>query len=260
MHLQDCSSLEELPDALDQLCQLQELELARCSRLWKLPATLGRLTRLHRLCLQQCGALGALPECPTSLRVVDLRDCAALRELPSSFAGMHVLEELRLGGCRIRQLTCLSGLASLKILDICGCNELLLSIADKLPPSLKELWAGRCSSLTAVPASLSEVRPTALQPWRMLRALSMHLTVPPSLCVQGCLEHFDVHDCALLEDVSGLQQLRCLRVVNVSGCGNVKSLGSLTSACLSELYVAGTGVDRTELEAHFQVSANCGRC
>ena len=77
----------------------------------------------------------------------------------------------------------------------------------------------------------------------------------PLFSEQGSLERFDAHDCTQLEDVSGLQELQCLRIVNVSGCKKLKSLGELSSTCLSELYVAGTAISRSEVEAHFQVGA-----
>lgn len=107
LSLLDCESLVSLPDSICNLTSLKTLDLLFCRKLKKLPENLGRLqclkkfyamggnhfswlpagisqlSKLRVLGLGHCNMLQEIPELPSSLRDIEVHDCASLETLSS---------------------------------------------------------------------------------------------------------------------------------------------------------------------------------
>jgi hypothetical protein len=80
LDLSDCSSLQQLPDAIGQLAALKSLKVGDCGSLQQLPETIGRLRGLSCLYRRNCSRLQQLPDAISKLAaILDLGGCHSLQ-------------------------------------------------------------------------------------------------------------------------------------------------------------------------------------
>jgi hypothetical protein len=124
-------------------------------RLTKLPNELSFLRSLIELRISDCDLLtkskleavfdGQL----RSLKILYLKNCGKLLELPTNINSLSSLYKLRLDGSNVRILpVSIEGLSELKILSLKNFSK--LCFLPKLPPHIKVLRADNCTSLVKV--------------------------------------------------------------------------------------------------------------
>ncbi|XP_034674452.1 disease resistance protein RPV1-like [Vitis riparia] len=223
--LLDGTSIEELPPSIVHLKDLQLLSLRKCKNLRSLPNSICSLISLEILIVSGCSKLSKLPEDLGSLRfLMKLQaDGTAITQPPLSLFHLRNLKELSFRGCKGStsnswilsllfrllhrensegiglQLPYLSGLYSLKCLDLSGCNLTDGSINDNLGHLrfLEELNLSR-NNLVTVPAEvnrLSNLRVLSVNQCKSLQEIS---EFPPSIKL------LDAGDCISLESLSVL--------------------------------------------------------
>ncbi|RVW23166.1 Disease resistance protein RML1B [Vitis vinifera] len=164
LDLKECKSLGSLPDSICNLTSLKTLYLSGCSELNGWAKYLGEMTHLTELYANRT-ATGAPPSAigeraypPLSslsglclLRELDLSDCYWWdEEIPYHFWGLYSLEKLNLSGSPITMVPAsIEASIRLKVLVLGRCKR-LQSLPKKLPPSLQELDAHECVSLSYV--------------------------------------------------------------------------------------------------------------
>ncbi|XP_034674858.1 disease resistance protein RPV1-like [Vitis riparia] len=178
LDLKECKSLGSLPDSICNLKSLKTLYLSGCSELNGLPKDLGNMTHLTELYanrtatgappspirrireflirpfsgLQGERAYPSLSSLPglSLLRELDLSDCYWWdAEIPDDFWRLYSLEKLNLSGNPITIMPAsIKELSRLKVLVLGRCKR--LQSLPKLPPSLQELDAHECVSLSYV--------------------------------------------------------------------------------------------------------------
>ncbi|CAL5407419.1 unnamed protein product [Camellia sinensis] len=158
LNLRDCKSLKSLPDNICQLKNLRTLILSGCSKLDKLPQNLGVLDCLYEL----------------------YADWTAIRQLPSSIGLLKNLGILTLEGCKgissnswssfflhsilgrerhnsmASELAALSGLKSLRALDLNYCNLKSIPTAICHIYSLESLQLSG-NNMESLPASMNQL-------------------------------------------------------------------------------------------------------
>lgn len=100
--LNDCPSLEALPESLSRLRSLACLVVRDCPQLAALPDSIRSLSALEHLEILRCTALSEFPEGfreLLALSSLDLMGCAGLRELPECMSGLSALQTLNLILC-----------------------------------------------------------------------------------------------------------------------------------------------------------------
>ncbi|KAJ9705767.1 hypothetical protein PVL29_003730 [Vitis rotundifolia] len=197
----NCSSKRSLPNSICSLRSLETLIVSGCSKLSKLPEDLGRLQFLMKL--QADGT--AITQPPLSLfhlrnlKELSFRGCkgSTSNSWISSIL-FRLLHRENSDGTGL-QLPYLSGLYSLKYLDLSGCNLTDRSINDNLGHLrfLEELNLSR-NNLVTVPAEvnrLSHLRVLSVNQCKSLQEISK---LPPSIKL------LDAGDCISLESLSVL--------------------------------------------------------
>ncbi|GAY57016.1 hypothetical protein CUMW_176140 [Citrus unshiu] len=139
--------LTKLPD-LSLAQNLEILDLGGCSSLTETHSSIQYLNKLEVLDLDRCESLRTLPTSIQSkyLKRLVLRGCSNLKNFPEiSSSGIHRLDLTHVG---IKELpSSIDRLSKLDTLKIHDCT--------KLPCNLHDLDASGCTSLEALPASLS---------------------------------------------------------------------------------------------------------
>jgi len=153
--------LESLPSLTGMSETLRELDLTGSENLKSLP-DLQAFKNLEQLLLCRCEKLTHIADDASNLRglkVLDLRFCSAIEELPHPFGELKELDILELGG---------SGLTSLPV-DIGECDKLrhlnirsclLSGIPDSLSKvhQLEYIDARNCDFLETLPIDMGEMR------------------------------------------------------------------------------------------------------
>jgi hypothetical protein len=145
---------EILHSSIGRMRKLVSLNLEGL-RLTKLPNELSFLRSLIELRISDCDLLtkskleavfdGQL----RSLKILYLKNCGKLLELPTNISSLSSLYKLRLDGSNVRILpVSIEGLSELKILSLKNCSK--LCFLPKLPPHIKVLRADNCTSLVKV--------------------------------------------------------------------------------------------------------------
>lgn len=195
LNITDCTELESLPvDEMQHLTALQHLTISGCKNLRSFPLNVERLRALQSLNLRYCINLGSLPEglhsltSLGSLRVVSCRSvttqpeviirslnsvrelfeaeiCCSKVNLSGRLQDLGTLRMLRIfGGHSMRPVS--ATVLAATTLSICCCEE-LSSLMSRTPSGvLEDVAIEDCSSLTALPDWLTELR--------SLRYLSIH--------------------------------------------------------------------------------------
>lgn len=180
----------------------------------------GYLLHLCQLILKHCPVLKALPRLPTSLREMEVENCDMMT-FPHSLDRITSLRSLRIS--RVPVLKNLPGLPS-------GLRKLALErlpalVELVLPPSLRELVLQDCSEamvVTSLP-SLTLLTSLHISDFPELTNIPLHnLRILQELRISNCLE-LETLDCiyfssTLTEYIEGLQSLRSLERLSISGC------------------------------------------
>jgi len=122
--------------------------------LTNLPIELSRLRSLTELRVSKCSVvtkskLEALFEGLTLLRLLHLKDCCNLIELPANISSLESLHELRLDGSSVEELPAsIKYLSELEVQSLDNCSK--LRCLPELPLSIKEFQADNCTSLITV--------------------------------------------------------------------------------------------------------------
>lgn len=149
----------DLPEAIGDFPQLEELSLKWCVGLTTLPESIAKLESLRTIDLSWCQGLQELPNgiCfLIKLRKLYLRGCSELLQMPLRLGALRALEELDLSWCP--KLTSLpeglDGLRELQTLGLRGCQGLSI-----LPSGLGVLLNLRSLYLTDCLGTVLESEP-----------------------------------------------------------------------------------------------------
>ncbi|XP_043715485.1 disease resistance protein RPV1-like [Telopea speciosissima] len=149
LRLRNCNLSGMLPNDLESLSSLQELDLA-FNNFCDLPASISRLPQLKSLWLQNCTKLRSLPELPSSLRYLDADGCTSMEKL-SNLASASSLQTLDLTRNNICSLPAdINGLSQLQVLTLRNCTR--LQSLPMLPSNIIALDAGGCSVMERLPS------------------------------------------------------------------------------------------------------------
>jgi len=123
--------LTNLPNELSCLRSLTELHFSNCDAVTK-----SKLEAVFNGMLK-------------SLKILYLKDCGKLLELPTNINSLSSLYELSLDGSNVEMLpVSIEYLSELEILSLDNCRK--LRFRTKLPPHIKEFNADNCTSLVKV--------------------------------------------------------------------------------------------------------------
>ncbi|KAL8262613.1 hypothetical protein R6Q59_023962 [Mikania micrantha] len=154
--LQNCTSLIEVCESIEQCDELVHIDLSYCCKLKKLPKSICKLKKVQTLLLDGCisreaqiqmGNVKAIPSdlmsimisLSSSLRILSIGDNNLSNEcFPMNLSCLAMLEELRLDGNPIVSMpSCVRTLPRLERLCMRDCDKLIL--VENPPCTLKEL-------------------------------------------------------------------------------------------------------------------------
>ncbi|KAL3750028.1 hypothetical protein ACJRO7_011068 [Eucalyptus globulus] len=223
MDLRFCKSLEELPEEMGKLKDLEELLLSGTSII-EIPTFIGSLTKLEKLSADFC---------------------ESLREIPNSIGYLHNLHCLEMHGSGIKKLpNAIGRLKNLQILDLSQCHRMKGAIPSEIGdlPSLKVLDLNRTpiSNLPESILNLSSLQSLYLRDCKQLRSLPELPSSLQRLDLQGCkelqslpelpssLQRLDLQGCKELWSLPQLpSSLQCL---DLKDCKELQSLPELPSS------------------------------
>ncbi|XP_039166418.1 TMV resistance protein N isoform X2 [Eucalyptus grandis] len=260
--LQECNSLETLPDSIGQLTSLTQLHLSH-SAIKELPYSIGNLHNLKVLLMTNI-FLESLPRTMGRLKKLEELDASGCKylqgEIPSEIGDLSSLRVLRLKKTRISSLPkSIHKLSHLQELDLWKCEE--LQYLPELPSSLTSLHfacqiisdIANLINLTQLSMKVKDL--SALTTMKTLSQLvDLHIELhddikwlpdlPSSLLKlevsQGPdLERFPdlsnfkrlselhLHSCSELTEIKGLEELVCLTALTASFCEKLYKLEGL---------------------------------
>ncbi|XP_042491716.1 disease resistance protein RPV1-like [Macadamia integrifolia] len=190
LSLRDCNLSGMLPNDLDSLSSLQELDLAFNS-FFDLPASISRLPQLQSLWLENCTKLGSLPELPSSLRYLDANGCTSMEKL-SNLASASSLQRLYLSQNSICSLPAdINGLSQLQVLTLRNCTR--LQSLPMLPSNIIGLDAGGCRVMERI---------SGLENLKKIKSLLLN-------------------SCSKLIEVEGLERLETRPTIHMERCNGL---------------------------------------
>ncbi|KAF3792695.1 Disease resistance protein [Nymphaea thermarum] len=245
--------ISSLPERLGNLTALRVLILDNCESLTEVPYSVGDLNQLQHLRLNQCRHLQSLPHLPSSLTILDISNCSAIKRIPD-ISNLKNLNSLRLEGLgflvkfdepigHLKELEFLSmrncknlkelgsticQLSSIQTLNLKDCKD-ISALPEKMGDlaSLRELNLENCASLSVVPNSVEKLNQLQILNIDACRNLKHLPQLPSSLHIlhaSNCDNLKIVTDVSSLEDLRILNLDRCWNVVDVPGLENLKSL------------------------------------
>nr|ABK26674.1 unknown [Picea sitchensis] len=272
----DCTQLKELPSAIGDLRQLTSLSIMCCPirevpfasvekvqggsrlldssidmcmlRLNSLNLSNTRITEisfgegvcpvLESLALERCNDLVEVGALPTTLTLLDLMDCCALKKI-TGLRGLAKLRYLYMSGCKeIEELPGL-GVWELNNLENLNLQECPISV---LPfASVEKVQGGRRFLDSSIDNCLLRLKSLSLSKTRITE-ISFGEGVCPvleSLYLAGCDDLVEVGalpttltslyltDCSALRKITGLRGLAKLRDLDMAGCYTVEELPGL---------------------------------
>ncbi|KAH9319536.1 hypothetical protein KI387_021305, partial [Taxus chinensis] len=200
--------VEELP-AFHRLFDLEKLILTGCSSIRTLPDSIKDLNNLKELDVQFLGLIQELPPLSNLLYLnrLILSGCASLRELPTSIGTLRYLQYLEMNGCR----------------SISGLPE---TFGDLF--SLEELFMNNCSRLVELPENLGKL--VSLKTLE-LKNNSNLMSLPSSFSQLRSLVLFDASNCNLLDglpaQIGDILALGILNLENILFFEMPSSIGNL---------------------------------
>ncbi|AEE33402.1 Disease resistance protein (TIR-NBS-LRR class) family [Arabidopsis thaliana] len=195
------------------------MEYSELEKLWKGTQPLANLKEMN-LCGSSC--LKELPDLSkaANLERLDVAECNALVEIPSSVANLHKIVNLHMESCEsLEVIPTLINLASLKIINIHDCPR-LKSFPD-VPTSLEELVIEK-TGVQELPASFRHctgVTTLYICSNRNLKTFSTHLPMG--------LRKLDLSNCGIEWVTDSIKDLHNLYYLKLSGCKRLVSLPEL---------------------------------
>ena len=205
-----CSQLESFPEILQDMESLRKLYLDGTA-IKEIPSSIQRLRGLQCLVLSNCKNLVNLPEsiCNlTSFKVLIVGSCPNFKKLPDNLGRLQSLLHLSVGPLDSMnfQLPSLSGLCSLRALNLQGCN-------------LREFPSEICYLSSLVILCLG----------------GNHFSrIPDGISQLYNLKHLDLSHCTMLQHIPELpSRLRCL---DAHHCTSLENLSSQSNLLWSSLF------------------------
>ncbi|RVW26579.1 putative disease resistance RPP13-like protein 1 [Vitis vinifera] len=201
LRIQDDANLEKLPNGLQTLTCLEQLEIRRCPKLESFPET-GLPPMLRSLKVIGCENLKWLPHNYNScaLEFLDITSCPSLRcfpncELPTTLKSIWIedcenLESLPEGMMHHDSTCCLEEL------KIKGCPRLESFPDTGLPPLLRRLVVSDCEGLKSLPHNYSSC----------------------------ALESLEIRYCSSLKSFSTRELPSTLKKLEICGCPDLESM------------------------------------
>lgn len=235
LRLDECAKIKTLPNGITKLQHLVVLSLRFCFELVGLPKDLGRLTGLRSMYVTQCqithipNSIGEL----TQLRTLDLSDCKYVAQIPDDIRTMTQLQTLDMSGCtRLTQIPeSIVTLTHLQMLNLARCNRLAQSPDSiRTQTQLQMLDLIKCHILTQFPdgiITLTQVQSLDLSGYYSLTQ------IPDCIGALTHLQKLDLFSCKSLTEIPGsIGTLVQLRTLNLSCCQSLAqisdSIGTLT--------------------------------
>uniref|UniRef100_A0A2K1Y3J6 ADP-ribosyl cyclase/cyclic ADP-ribose hydrolase n=1 Tax=Populus trichocarpa TaxID=3694 RepID=A0A2K1Y3J6_POPTR len=210
--LEGCASLSEVHPSFGRHKKLQLVNLVNCYSLRILPSNL-EMESLEVCTLSGCSKLDKFPDIVGNMNCLSMNNCKNLESIPSS----------------------ISGLKSLKRLDVSDCSE-LKNIPENLGEveSLEEFDASG-TSIRQAPASFFLLKNLKVLSFNGCKRIAVNLTdqILPSLSGLCSLEELDLCACnlgegAVPEDIGCLSSLRSLNLSRNNFISLPKSINQLS--------------------------------
>ncbi|XP_034703987.1 putative disease resistance RPP13-like protein 1 [Vitis riparia] len=263
LRIQDDANLEKLPNGLQTLTCLEQLEIRRCPKLESFPET-GLPPMLRSLKVIGCENLKWLPHNYNScaLEFLDITSCPSLRcfpncELPTTLKSLWIkdcknLEALPEGMTHHDSTCCLEKL------KITGCPRLESFPDTGLPPLLRRLEVSNCKGLKSLPHNYSSCALESLEisfcsslksfSTRELPSTLKKLEIRACPDLESMSENMCPNNSALDNLVLGgypnlkilpecLHSLKSLRIIDCDGLECFPARG-LSTPTLTELYIS----------------------
>nr|GME00861.1 putative disease resistance protein RGA3 [Ipomoea batatas] len=229
------SEVEELPDSICSLDNLQTLDLKKCECLSRLPEGIGNLRHLRYIDVSW-SKVEELPDSICSLnnlQTLYLKKCERLSRLPEGIGNLCYLKYIHLSWSKVEELPdSICSLDNLQTLDLYKCERLsklpkgignlrqlrLLDLSgskvEELPDSicsldnLQTLYLERCECLSRLPEGIGNLHQLRLINLRECKVDEL----PDSICSLNNLQTLDLGGCECLsrlpEGIGNLLQLR----------------------------------------------------
>ena len=237
LNLTSCKSLGVLTPEIGKLINLIWLDLSFCEKLKALPTEIGKLSRLDSFKLQKCTGLTELPASIgklQSLRILNMYGCSTLIQLPEPIGELQNLEELNLRSCG--GLTTLPNgfgerLPNLTSLDLSMC-KILSAIPDSLGQcaALETLFMGNCLGVPFDAAQCASI--TRLKNLHTLNLYNLRLDHLPARQLQllGGAEGPIITGCEKLKEVPpSLAQAPALTTLTLWNCNALEIMPDLSA-------------------------------
>lgn len=137
-----CIDLKEIPSSICEVTSLTSITISNCHDLTELPYELGKLSSLEILRVYACPALRWLPQSICGLKrlkYLDISQCINMRDLPEELGRLISLEKIDMRECsQLRSIP--RSYSSLKSLGHVVCDEELASLwkeAEREIPDLR---------------------------------------------------------------------------------------------------------------------------
>ncbi|CAN0880744.1 Disease resistance protein L6 [Linum grandiflorum] len=230
LQVTNCTSIKKLP-TLSNLGSLEILRLENCDNLTEVKGLEG-LELLKLLDMSGCKSIEKLPNLSnlgSCLETLSLSNCEKLIEV-SGIEELRSLEVLDMSGCKsIEKFPNLSNLGScLETLSLSNCEKLIEVSGIEGLRSLEVLDMSGCKSVEKLP-NLSSLRSRR-------NTLSLGNCFHPNLSSPTpCLHTLSLSNCEKLIEVSGIEELSWLKVLNMNGCMSIQKLPNLSNLRLETL-------------------------
>ncbi|GMY26121.1 TMV resistance protein N-like [Fagus crenata] len=230
------ANISELPESIGMLENLIVLSLDKCKQLRKLPASIGKLKSLQRLLMEETAVID-LPESfgmLTSLMILKMARKPQVEPLENSTPKDAVICNTKEKPKFIELPTFFSNLSLLCEFDICGWQ-----ISSKIPEDFEKLSSLEILNLGhnhfySLPSSLrglSILKKLILPHCKELKSL------PP---LPSSLQEINFENCISLESMSDLSNLENLCDLNLTNCEKVVDIPGLECLkSLRRLYLSG---------------------
>nr|XP_048329200.1 putative disease resistance protein RGA1 isoform X2 [Ziziphus jujuba var. spinosa]XP_048329201.1 putative disease resistance protein RGA1 isoform X2 [Ziziphus jujuba var. spinosa]XP_048329202.1 putative disease resistance protein RGA1 isoform X2 [Ziziphus jujuba var. spinosa]XP_048329203.1 putative disease resistance protein RGA1 isoform X2 [Ziziphus jujuba var. spinosa]XP_048329204.1 putative disease resistance protein RGA1 isoform X2 [Ziziphus jujuba var. spinosa]XP_048329205.1 putative d len=231
LEIWSCNKLGMSNGGSDATIQWQRLEslsvliLEGCSKLVALPQGIQQLTSLQEIQIIECKNLEFVLECVINLKKLSIVDCPKLKSLPEWIGSLETLEIRK---CPILLERCRDDIGDYWPL-ICNINQLILS------PVEQEAEFSRGEEISLYRESIPMNSESFFYHLSKLKKLYINGIVdlqhlPDGLKRLTSLETLDIRNCSKLQSLSpGLQQLTTLQEISIWRCENLEAVWKISA-------------------------------